>query len=50
MRSTATKDLDGILGASKNEPPIDQLSWEAQSELESLKLSFRLPSEYRSVY
>jgi CRP/FNR family transcriptional regulator len=44
MRSSATKDLDGILGASKNEPPIDQLSWEAQSEIESLKVSFDCPA------
>ena len=44
MRSTATKDLDGILGSSRNGPPIDQLSWEAQSELESLKLPFDCPA------
>jgi CRP/FNR family transcriptional regulator len=44
MRSTAAQDLDDILGASRTGAPIDQLSPEAQSELESLKTPFDCPA------
>jgi CRP/FNR family transcriptional regulator, cyclic AMP receptor protein len=44
MRSTAAPDLDDILSASTIGAPVDQLSPEAQSELESLKTPFDCPA------
>ncbi len=44
MRSTAAPDLHDMLSASRTGAPIDQVSHEAQSELESLKTHFVCPA------
>lgn len=44
MRSTAAQDLDDILNASKAGASTDQLSPEAPSELEFLKIAFNCPA------